>query len=239
MIVVLFPDEGQKALTSGELKLLTSLQACKTRAILTAEQAIKIFKIKLSNQTATKSQILSPCNVARLFGVSEKAVRDIWKGRTWLRETMHLDPARIVMAARLRPPGRPRLNLQVANASTELPSMDQVLQRADGYRHPGKNVEQISRSPSPGTAVLMSISTLSKPEDVLEFRDNMQTTSLSKDLCSDDAATIDLFDFSSLRSWSVEEEAAPLPESSRIDDPFHDDWRYWPKLEETRGESPC
>ncbi len=28
--------------------------------------------------------------VARAYGVSEKAVRDIWRGRTWHKETLHL-----------------------------------------------------------------------------------------------------------------------------------------------------
>jgi hypothetical protein len=28
---------------------------------------------------------------------------------------------------------------------------------------------------------------------------------------------------------SIEEAVAPLPVSSRADDPFHDEWRYWPR----------
>ena len=39
--------------------------------------------------------------IARLYGVSAKTVRDIWCGRTWHRQTMHLDPMRP-----LRPPAR-------------------------------------------------------------------------------------------------------------------------------------
>ena len=92
-------------------RTLLSLEACKTRAILTAEQAILIFQIMQSHGgiQSIQSGRLRPSAVARAFGVSEKTVRDIWKGRTWLRETMHLDPARFVTAAaRLRPPGRPR-----------------------------------------------------------------------------------------------------------------------------------
>ena len=112
-----------------ERRLLSSIQACKTRAILTPEQAIKIFKIKLSSQIAHKHRDLDPADIARAFGISEKAVRDIWKGRTWLRETMHLDPARAIMAARLRPPGRPRLNLQSTNRNAALNASDMVFQR--------------------------------------------------------------------------------------------------------------
>jgi hypothetical protein len=98
------------------LKALASIRACKTRAILTDEQAIRIYQIKLDNHTASASDPSSAARafnfragtVARAFGVSDKAIRDIWKGRTWLRETMHLDPARAAMAALLRPPGRPK-----------------------------------------------------------------------------------------------------------------------------------
>ncbi len=43
--------------------------------------------------------------IARTYGVSEKTVRDIWKGRTWSKETWHLDTARIVSIKR---PGRPK-----------------------------------------------------------------------------------------------------------------------------------
>ena len=38
------------------------------------------------------------------MGVSEKAVRDIWKGRTWSRETCHLDITRTVVPKKV---GRP------------------------------------------------------------------------------------------------------------------------------------
>jgi hypothetical protein len=95
------------------LKALAAIRACKTRAILTDEQAIRIYQIKLDSQTASISVEDRTLNfragvVARAFGVSDKAIRDIWKGRTWLRETMHLDPARAAMAGALRPPGRPK-----------------------------------------------------------------------------------------------------------------------------------
>ena len=43
------------------------------------------------------------------YNVSEKTIRDIWKGRTWFRDTLHLDAARADLADRLqRRPGRPR-----------------------------------------------------------------------------------------------------------------------------------
>ena len=56
------------------------------RARITASDAISIFKLKGPSSSATI--------VARKYGMSEKAIRDVWKGRTWARETWHLDMAR-------------------------------------------------------------------------------------------------------------------------------------------------
>ena len=90
----------------------SSIQACKTRTVLTLQQALQIFEIKLeqSNSSAqgTLRQRRTAAAVARSFGVSEKTVRDIWIGRTWVREMMHLDPARAAKAHILKLPGRPR-----------------------------------------------------------------------------------------------------------------------------------
>ena len=96
-------------------RALSSLQACRTRAVLTAEQAIQIFRIKIGSMSLTSSNVFKDTKtdieaqvVADAFGVSEKAVRDIWKGRTWNRETMFLDPNRSANSSPLRLPGRPR-----------------------------------------------------------------------------------------------------------------------------------
>ena len=42
--------------------------------------------------------------VSKKYGVSEKAVRDIWTGRTWSKETWHLDASR---SRPLKKMGRP------------------------------------------------------------------------------------------------------------------------------------
>ena len=84
-----------------------SIQACKTRTILTLEQALQIFEIKLDNSNPLSGRRTAAA-VARSFGVSEKTVRDIWIGRTWVREMMHLDPARAAKACNLKLPGRPK-----------------------------------------------------------------------------------------------------------------------------------
>ena len=57
-----------------------------TRTKIAMADAIEIFKLKGPSSSAT--------SVGKAYGVSEKAIRDIWKGRTWAKETWHLDMAR-------------------------------------------------------------------------------------------------------------------------------------------------
>jgi hypothetical protein len=83
---------------------LKSSITAKPRAILTEEQAIAIFKLKLRASDPNAKPICSE-TVARAYNIGEKTVRDIWSGRTWNQETLHLEPSR--PARRLNPPGRP------------------------------------------------------------------------------------------------------------------------------------
>ena len=53
----------------------------KPRAVLDPRQARAIFASPHRNNNSAYA-------VARLFGVSEKAIRDIWSGRTWRHATM-------------------------------------------------------------------------------------------------------------------------------------------------------
>jgi hypothetical protein len=68
----------------------------KTRKVLTTQDALAIFQTKSSISSATK--------VASFYGVSEKAIRDIWTGRTWAAQTWHLDKSRVL---KIKPTGRP------------------------------------------------------------------------------------------------------------------------------------
>ena len=69
----------------------------KPRARLTENDVINIFSCKQSSMQAT--------TVANMYGMSEKAIRDIWTARTWARETWHLEPSRTLV---LKQAGRPR-----------------------------------------------------------------------------------------------------------------------------------
>ena len=68
----------------------------KPQARLTADQVAQIFMCRGSNHGASK--------VCLSYGVSEKAVRDIWTGRTWAKETRHLGTSRRL---EIRKMGRP------------------------------------------------------------------------------------------------------------------------------------
>ena len=56
--------------------------AGKNRGRLTGSEVQSIYLAKKPGNRATK--------IAGSFGVNEKTVRDIWSGRTWAKETLHL-----------------------------------------------------------------------------------------------------------------------------------------------------
>ena len=58
------------------------LAAGKHRARLTEAEVQSIYLAKITGTPATK--------VASWFGVNEKTIRDIWSGRTWAKETLHI-----------------------------------------------------------------------------------------------------------------------------------------------------
>ena len=75
----------------------------KPKAILTSHDAVNIFKRSLPHFTPKNT---SAVVVAQEYRVSEKAIRDIWTGRTWSEATDHLAPHRAPRTP--RPTGRPR-----------------------------------------------------------------------------------------------------------------------------------
>ena len=71
----------------------------KARAKLTQSDALDIYNCKGS--------VTSAAALSKLYGVCEKAVRDIWTGRTWSKETWHLDKSRPLQIRKMgRPLGR-------------------------------------------------------------------------------------------------------------------------------------
>ena len=86
-------------LFSGTRTCRSMPSASKPRARLTEDQVVQIFKYKLD------SPQLSSSALATHYCVGEKTVRDIWTGRTWSRQTWHLDTSRTLQ---LKQPGRPK-----------------------------------------------------------------------------------------------------------------------------------
>ena len=64
------------------------------RIILTSVQAVEIYKqrqIKSHTETSLCSKIRGQSvAIAEKYGVSPKAIRDIWNKRTWVDSTKHL-----------------------------------------------------------------------------------------------------------------------------------------------------
>jgi hypothetical protein len=69
----------------------------KPRAKLSEAEVLAIFQARESASMAAR--------LATIYGVNEKTVRDIWTGRTWSRETWHLDTSRPIQ---LKATGRPK-----------------------------------------------------------------------------------------------------------------------------------
>lgn len=91
-------DKGVKA-----AKLRTS------RAVLTKSQVLQIFSFKVDALSTSSKCERSTSKIAKMYGVTEKAIRDIWTGRTWFRDTLPLEPTRPETFERLkRRPGRPK-----------------------------------------------------------------------------------------------------------------------------------
>ena len=62
--------------------------ACRQRTVLTREQAREIFRLKFEH--GSHSLHSASVQLARTYKVSSKAIRDIWKGRSWLDATFDL-----------------------------------------------------------------------------------------------------------------------------------------------------
>jgi hypothetical protein len=58
--------------------------------MLTRDQAIAIYRVRLQNEDSTFGRTRA-AEVARIYRVNEKTVRDIWSGRTWRKDTESLD----------------------------------------------------------------------------------------------------------------------------------------------------
>ena len=62
----------------------------RSRARLSSQMVMDIFAMKFSAHPDTGKR-LTATSLSKVYGVSEKAIRDIWIGRTWHKETAALE----------------------------------------------------------------------------------------------------------------------------------------------------
>ena len=119
------------------------------RAILTKNQVISIFGCKSSSHRAAV--------LAQTFGVSEKAIRDVWTGRTWAAATLHLDITRALKQKQVgRPKGskdkRPRQRRDAAETGTTKLEPKEIHNSAtDGIR--ASHANHLPRTSTPAEAI--------------------------------------------------------------------------------------
>jgi hypothetical protein len=133
-----------------------NLQILKPQARLTHDEVVEIFMSRATKQSASQ--------VCMRFGVSEKAIRDIWTGRTWAKETWHLDKSRSIELKKIgRPVGckdaKPRKYMPQKTVSSE---RDEKNAEGSVYRRHGQAVR---RDASPLTSTFASQTGTSSTSD--------------------------------------------------------------------------
>ncbi len=193
---------------------------CKPRSLLTVHQVIEIFKQKGSATPAS--------NLADVYGVSEKAVRDIWKGRTWSKQTCHLDPNHTaVLKIAGRPKGRkdskPRKKRQAATIQhcpkgmalfQNLPSR-QTADKSSAYalqKEQAKLISRVQHTKSGKRDPRSKCRQMHAKERFLQLRLSCETRG---DLASSCSSCVDGL----LSTWNE-----TLWINSQHPDPFRDDW---------------
>jgi hypothetical protein len=115
-----------------------SIACPKPRAVLTKDQVRDIFRLSLLGERPTAT------SVARLYRVSEKAVRDIWTARTWRLVTMTLDAHRASQEAEktgqphVRKDSRPRT---ARNPKKALPTWPEQIAKGFISNHSETNLQ--------------------------------------------------------------------------------------------------
>ena len=169
------------------------------RASLTEQQVLDIYRLRPSNAQSREAE-----RIAGIYGVSEKAIRDIWNGRTWKRQTLH--HAFPQSWAPPRPRGRPK----GSKSNMRWQSMNQT-QSKNGNE---PDIEDIDR---------MYDFILGK-----EPQSNLPRNTIEQTL-TEAAFNLQLLIHvvpatSSVIPPSAYDDKVIIAKS---DDPFHDDFQYW------------
>jgi hypothetical protein len=123
------------------------------RAILTNEQAREIFRSKPTPVCRNRTQAGT---LSKMYGISEKTIRDIWNGRTWYRATCNLDQTNPPALERLqkragRPKGAKDSNPRAKKFSKDRTSPDmtestflQLFTKIDCIKHDAEQSQTIA-----------------------------------------------------------------------------------------------
>ena len=192
------------------------------RTILTDDQARAIFRCKPSEFARGRCK---STQVALVYGVSPKTVRDIWVGRTWYRATCHLDLSKPICAERLeKKRGRPKGAKDIKPRTRSLESCFESKNIATVAPYSRTTETSVTTSSFDNAQELETEATiLLEGIAGVEIEDNnVQPTMIGADYCSE------------VKSWS----ALPFEIDSSLEfvDPFHDDWAFWPKQEHLEPE---
>ena len=134
-----FPSHSKiSELEPAQIVRTASLSSERPRIVLTSQTAREIFELKNTHHYASLHS--ASLRLASKYGVSSKAIRDIWKGRSWLEATYDLwnvedRPARRIIG---RPKGKkdskPRMRgskNDPANANLHAPATPERLDKVD------------------------------------------------------------------------------------------------------------
>ena len=192
-----------------------------SRNVLTAIQAMDIFRLKAESALGLKSDAIPRSNakrVAKLYGISSKTVKDIWMGKTWYRATHFLDPNRADAIQRLgKRPGRPkgakdRKPRRLSSKSGQRTSSKETVIASDTTLQPKRPDQNHS-----GVFHTLCHPDRSSGAERLAGNDGIRDVfCASTHLQLHRAITNDAFD-SHLKATN-----------QSFDDPFHNDWPFWP-----------
>ena len=164
----------------------TSISGSHGRAILTGGQAQAIFGFRPQALSIHRDRAST---LSRMYGVSVKTVRDIWKGRTWYRETYHLDPSKAPMIDRLmKKAGRPK-GVKDSKPRAKKEASDEYIF--------GISSETVTTA-DPG-------------------------------ICNRDCTSYSLDTWNGVKQELLGDTPCSDAHSALLQDPFHDDWAYWPE----------
>ena len=187
------------------------------RNVLRIGQVLEIFKRKMCDDVRsadgkTQHSLPDANKVGKEFGVSAKAVRDIWTSRTWYRETLPLDPA--------RPDAQERLSKQVGRPKGSKDRKPRRQRETAIIANTPISLPQITVEPT--TQFMQRIVTV-RDSSKAGITGNMKDGSDQSMIAS--RSFLDASIFSGLD--------VSMPGNSKhfgcveFSDPFHDDWPYW------------